>query len=223
MWVSKITGFYLDPTQDMAVCLIADRLFLCLKADWVNLISVVDTIYVVRWNMAKSKYETMIKPQMGYIKALIRDGRTNKEIAMELGVSEDSLNNYRKKYKELGNLFRENRKKVDLEHVVGSYFRLCTGYTVVEKTNHYKLIDGKMVLVDTYEKEKYIPPNPNCAENWIRARLKEDPVWGSFAEDTKRNRVEEPTEESGGVVFMPERRQAKDEKIIDVQVKEVVD
>lgn len=173
--------------------------------------------------MPKSKYETCVKPNMDYIAALIRDGYTNKQIAEKIGITDTSLVNYRRKHKEFDEMFCQNRERVDLVHVVGSYFRLCTGYTVQEETRHYKYIDGEKVLVDVYEREKYIPPNPNCAENWIRARLKEDPVWGSFAEDTKKNRAEEATEESGGVVFMPERRKAKDEKIIDVQVKEVVD
>ena len=172
--------------------------------------------------MPKSKYETAIVPNMNFISALIRDGWSAKDIAKKVGVTEDSLMNYRKKHKEFDELFRVNRERVDLEHVVGAYFRLATGYTVVETTKHYKMIDGKRVLVDEYEKEKYIPPNPNCTENWIRSRLKNDKVWGTFAADTKKTIVAENEDEEGGVVYLPPKRDANEEHIIEVKVNEVV-
>lgn len=172
--------------------------------------------------MGKSKYETAIVPNMNFISALIRDGWSIKEIAKKIGVAENSITTYRKQHKEFDELFAVNRERVDLEHVVGAYFRLATGYTVRETTKHYKFDEnGNRILADEYVKEKYIPPNPNCTENWIRARLKNDKVWGTFAADTKKTIVAETENEEGGVVYLPPKRKAEDEKIIEVKVNEV--
>ena len=173
---------------------------------------------------APSRYSKVIEPNMELIAAWIRDGLSQAQIAKNLKVNSSTISLYRKEHPELEQLFQENRQRVDLVHVVGSYFKLCTGYTVVEETRHYKTIDGHEELVERYEKEKYIPPNPNCTENWIRARLKNDEVWGSFAADTRKTVIasEEETEE-GGLVFVPAKTKAADEKIIDVEVKEVRD
>ena len=172
--------------------------------------------------MGESKYDLLVKPNLDYVAALIRDGRTMPEIAKELDISLASLKNYRNQHKELDILFSRDRKRVDLVDAVGSYYKLVTGYTVQEETRHYKMIDGVEQLVDRYVKEKYIPPNPNCTENWIRARLKNDEVWGSFAEDTRKTVVASEEEVSeGGIVIVPQRVNAADEKIIDVKVKEV--
>lgn len=172
--------------------------------------------------MGESKYDLLVKPNLDYVAALIRDGRTEQEIADRLKISRRSLDYYRKQHKELEALFAQNRERVDLVDAVGAYYKLVTGYTVKEETRHYKMIDGKEELVDLYVKEKYIPPNPNCTENWIRARLKNDEVWGSFAEDTRKNVVASEEEVSeGGIVVVPQRVNAADEKIIEVKVKEV--
>lgn len=172
--------------------------------------------------MGASKYETAIVPNMDYIAALNRDGYTIKEIAEKLDITERTLTNYIKDHEDLRKLFSVNKEQVDLVNVVGSYFRMCTGYTVQEETRHYKVIDGVEQLVERYVKDKYIPPNPNCTENWIRARLKKNEVWGSFAEDTRKNIVASDMDaEEGGIVVVPAKTKAADEKIIEVKVNEV--
>lgn len=172
--------------------------------------------------MGESKYDLLVKPNLDYVAALIRDGRTEQEIADRLKISRRSLNYYRKQHKELEALFAQNRERVDLVNAVGAYYRLVTGYTVTEETRHYKMIDGAEQLVDRYVKEKYIPPNPNCTENWIRARLKNDEVWGSFAEDTRKNIVAADMDsEEGGVIFVPQKIVAAEAKIIEEKVTEV--
>jgi len=167
-------------------------------------------------------YDDIIVPNLAVIKAYIRDGYNQKQIAEKLGISESSIKAYKTKYPEFNDMWLETREKTDIVNVVGSYYRQATGYTVVETEKQYKYDKyGKKKLVGEKVKERYIPPVEKATANWIALRLKKHEEWGKFAELLYKQ-SEGQQEEEAGVVLMPPKLNASEEKIIEVKVREVV-
>ena len=167
-------------------------------------------------------YDEIILPNMELIKAYIRDGYSQKDIARKLGLNAATLGKHKKLHPEFAEIWNETAEKTDVVNVVGSYYRQATGYTVVEKEEKYKYIDGVKTLVAENYREKYIPPSEKATANWIAMRLKNNSVWGDFAKLLFKQSEAEMAEQ-GGVVLIPPKRKASEEQIIDIQVKEVVD
>ena len=170
----------------------------------------------------KNVYETTILPNMDLIKAYIRDGLTVAEVGTRLGITSETINRYRRLHPEFDEMFKSTREQCDLVNVVGSYYRQATGYTVIERSKKYKYVNGEKTLAWETETEKYIPPSEKATANWIALRLKNDPVWGELASLLYKSSDGQKAEEAG-VVLMPPKREASEEKIIDIVVKEEVD
>ena len=167
-------------------------------------------------------YDDIIMPNLPVIKAYLRDGLTQKQICQKLGISETSLKNYRDKFPEFNKIWLETREKTDIVNVVGSYYKQAVGYTVVETEKQYKYDkNGKKKLVGEKVKERYIPPVEKATANWIALRLRKHEEWGKFAELLFKQSDGQQAEEAG-VILMPPKINAAEEKIIEVKVKEVV-
>lgn len=61
---------------------------------------------------AKSKYETHIKPNLDKIKQMLNKGASEEQVAVSLGVSYSSFNNYKKQYEELAKVCSAPRVKL---------------------------------------------------------------------------------------------------------------
>ena len=170
----------------------------------------------------KTLYETNIVPNFDLISAYIRDGLSDADICKRIDVSPATFYKCRREHPEFEELFLKTRAQVDLVEVVGSYFRQAIGYTVVEHSKKYKWVDGEKRLVWETESEKYIPPSEKATANWIALRLKSDPVWGELAKVLYKQSDGQRDEEAG-VILMPPRRDASNERTIDVVVSEECD
>ncbi|MGN0805363.1 MAG: hypothetical protein ACI4MS_08275 [Candidatus Coproplasma sp.] len=84
---------------------------------------------------AKSKYETHILPFFDKIEKLLNDGASERQVAKSLGVSYASFNNYKVKYKELGDLCRKPRTKL-VEDLRSALVKKALGYTYEEKEQY---------------------------------------------------------------------------------------
>ena len=60
-----------------------------------------------------SKYETHVVPRLEEINDWVRNGATDAEIAKRLGVSRDSLIEYKKAYPEFSDILKKNKDYVD--------------------------------------------------------------------------------------------------------------
>lgn len=59
--------------------------------------------------MAKSKYEEFVKPYLKEIESWKRTGSTDEQIAKNLGVSVNTFNEYKKKYREFSESLKKGR------------------------------------------------------------------------------------------------------------------
>ncbi len=62
-----------------------------------------------------SKYETHVAPRLEEIKDWCRNGATDEEIAKRLGISRDSLYEYKKQFSDFSDILKKNKDFVDLE------------------------------------------------------------------------------------------------------------
>lgn len=101
----------------------------------------------------KSKYERNVKPRLLEIAAWCRDGLTDKQIAANLGISQDSFYVYKNKHNEFAETLKETKEIADIK-VENSLNKNANGYdyeeqtVVMKKEVIYK--DGKRVKEVTY-------------------------------------------------------------------------
>ena len=89
----------------------------------------------------KNKYEEYVLPHLDEIKEMIQT-MTEKQIAMQLGVSEQSFNNYKKEHEELRQALKEGRKGL-VSELKSALKKKAFGYTYEESKVVIRKEDGK--------------------------------------------------------------------------------
>ena len=90
----------------------------------------------------KSKYQTHIQPFFEKIDKLLNDGASEKQVALHLGVSYASWNNYKKQYPEFDELCRKPRTKL-VEDLRSALVKRALGFTYEEKKQYITEDEGK--------------------------------------------------------------------------------
>ena len=118
--------------------------------------------------IAKSKYETDVKPRLVEIEAWKRDGLTDEQIFKNLGIGRDSFYRYKDKYSEFSDALKKGKEVADIE-VENALFKRAIGYKYKEVIKEVKEIDGKK---STYEKEviKEMPGDVGAQIFWLKNR-----------------------------------------------------
>lgn len=81
----------------------------------------------------KSKYESCVEPRLYEIRKWARDGCTEAEMCVRLGVSESSFNDYKKQFPEFSESLKEGKAVADYK-VEDALFKRALGYTYEELT-----------------------------------------------------------------------------------------
>lgn len=118
--------------------------------------------------IAKSKYETDVKPRLVEIEAWKRDGLTDEQIFKNLGIGRDSFYRYKDKYSEFSDALKKGKEVADIE-VENALFKRAIGYKYKEVIKEVKEIDGKK---STYVKEviKEMPGDVAAQIFWLKNR-----------------------------------------------------
>lgn len=129
--------------------------------------------------MATLRPEEWLEPEkLTLLTAWARDGLLDSQIAKNMGVSEGTLYNYKKKYPAIKEAFRKGKEVVDIE-VENALFKKALGYTVtVQKA--FKLKDviygenGKKISekerIEYAEEEVHIPADTTAQIFWLKNR-----------------------------------------------------
>ena len=99
--------------------------------------------------IAKSKYETDVKPRLIEIEAWKRDGLTDEQICKNLGIVKDTFYKYKEKYTDFSDALKKGKEVADIE-VENALFKRAIGYKYKEVIKEVKEVDGKKT---TYIKE----------------------------------------------------------------------
>lgn len=118
--------------------------------------------------IAKSKYETEVKPRLIEIEAWKRDGLTDEQIFKNLGISKDTFYKYKDKYTDFSDALKKGKEVADIE-VENALFKRAIGYKYKEVIKEVKEIDGKK---NTYIKEviKEMPGDVGAQIFWLKNR-----------------------------------------------------
>lgn len=117
----------------------------------------------------KCKYTECVKPHLAWINEQIRNGVTEKAIAKELGITEQTLNNYRNKYPELKEALSKNKGADVLQKLVNSGIEAACGKWIEEETMTVDLDkDGNPLQARRTTSKKYIPPNPSLNQYYTK-------------------------------------------------------
>lgn len=109
----------------------------------------------------KCKYDEFVKPRLGWINEQVRNGIAEKAIAQALGITEQTLNNYKNKYPELAKALKEGKGADVLQRLINSGIDAACGQWITEETIIVQLDDnGNPSKRQKTTTKKYIPPNP---------------------------------------------------------------
>ena len=109
----------------------------------------------------KCLYDEYVKPRLGWINEQIRNGVTEQAIAQELKITEQTLNNYKKKYPEFVEALSANKGADVLQKLINSGVEAACGQWITEETITVQLDEnGNPSKRQKTTVKKYIPPNP---------------------------------------------------------------
>lgn len=92
---------------------------------------------------AKSKYETHVKPHFDKITKMLNDGASEEQVAVSLGISYSSFNNYKVKYEEFAELCRTPRVTL-INDLRSALIKKALGMKIERKKTYIrKDADGK--------------------------------------------------------------------------------
>lgn len=144
--------------------------------------------------MAKGKYEYWLTPE-GLIKleGWARDGLTDEQIAKNIGISRETLNQWKNKYADISDTLKRGKEVVDYE-VENALLKRALGYTVKEE----KLTKDGCVV----ELEREVPGDVTAQIFWLKNRKPD--AWRDKRENEDNNdalaKLDEVLKEIGGVI-----------------------
>lgn len=147
--------------------------------------------------MAVLKAEEWLEPEkLLLLEAWARDGLFDEHIAKNMGVSEATLYNYKKKYPEIKEALKRGKEVVDIE-VENALFKKALGYNVtVQKAIKVKdkIYDenGKKISeterIEYADEEVHVPADTTAQIFWLKNRRKQQ--WRDKVEMEKNMSVQ---------------------------------
>lgn len=139
--------------------------------------------------MAVLRPEEWLEPEkLLMLEDWARQGLFDKQICKNMGVSEATLTNYKKKYPEIKEALRKGKEVVDIE-VENAMFKRALGYTV-------RIVEQKIDKfgdVHNCEREVHIPGDVTAQIFWLKNRRRQQ--WRDKVEyetnDNELNKVKE--------------------------------
>lgn len=147
--------------------------------------------------MAKGKYAEWLEPDgLLLIEGWARDGLTNEQIARNMGISRETLNQWKKQFSDISDALKKGKEVVDRIIENALFERAVGGTHSVKKT-----FKTKEVYFDEYgrrcEKENlvtvmdevYIPGDTTAQIFWLKKRKPD--VWGDKAQNTDETKQDD--------------------------------
>lgn len=121
--------------------------------------------------MAKGKFEPWITAEgLVKIEAWARDGLTNEQIASNIGISRETLNQWDKRFPDISDALKRGKEVVDIQ-VENALLKRALGYSYVEVTKERTLDGNRMVI--TKEVTKEVQPDTTAQIFWLKNRKPE--------------------------------------------------
>ena len=120
--------------------------------------------------MATGKYQEWLEPEgLLRIEGWARDGLTEEQIAANIGIHRDTLNEWKKKYSDISDTLKRGKEVVD-RMVENALLKRALGYDYEEVKTTISEKDGKKV-----EKTiKHVQPDTTAQIFWLKNRKPEE-------------------------------------------------
>ena len=118
--------------------------------------------------MAKTKYDTNVKPKLFLIEAWARDGLTDEQISKNLGIAYSTFRRYKDDNEALSAALKKGKEVIDYE-VENALIKRALGYdyeevqTIIED-------DGGKTKKRVSKTKKHIPPDTTAIAIWLNNR-----------------------------------------------------
>lgn len=117
----------------------------------------------------KCLYDKLVKPRLAWINEQARNGISEKAIADAIGITEQTLSNYKKKYPELVDALTKGKGAAVLQKLINSGIEAACGKWVEEETITIVLDEnGEPTKRQKIITKKYIPPNPSLNQYYTK-------------------------------------------------------
>lgn len=125
---------------------------------------------------AKGKYAKWLLPDnLLRLQAWARDGLSNEQIAHNIGINQDTLYTWIKKYPEFSEALSRGKEVVDIE-VENALLKRAKGYDYIETTSELiadKNARNKAVMKVTKRVTRHVPPDVKAIVFWLTNRKPE--------------------------------------------------
>lgn len=154
-------------------------------------------------SIRKSRIDNLFENEdtLVLIEGLARDGYTNKDIAMRLGIDETALYNAKRTRPEINDAINRGKQLVDYK-VENALLKSALGYRTKEVKVTTIMRYGKVVEEQKETLTKDVPPNSTACQVWLYNRKPEQ--W-------KRNRDNFLAEDEEATIQVTVKRASEDE------------
>jgi transposase len=143
--------------------------------------------FVMGAQSMKSKWP-QIAPRLAEIEIWLRDGLTEAQVCKNLGISVNTLNEYKKKYQELSESIKRGRQPIVTE-IENALVKRALGYEYDEVKTYIKDEDGKTVKY-TEKTRKHLPPDVGACAILLKNKAPEHYTNDRALLDFKRQELE---------------------------------
>lgn len=122
--------------------------------------------------MAKGKYEHWLTEEgLLQLEAWARDGLTDEQIAANIGIHRDTLNEWKKRYSDIFDTLKRGKAVVDIQ-VENALLKRALGYSYTETTREaqFNPQTEKYEMVVTKEVTKEVVPDTTAQIFWLKNR-----------------------------------------------------
>lgn len=122
--------------------------------------------------MAKGKYEHWLTEEgLLQLEAWARDGLTDEQIAANIGIHRDTLNEWKKRYSDISDTLKRGKAVVDIQ-VENALLKRALGYSYTETTREaqFNPQTEKYEMVVTKEVTKEVVPDTTAQIFWLKNR-----------------------------------------------------
>jgi len=122
--------------------------------------------------MAKGKYKEWLTPEgLALVEGWARDGLSEEQIAHNMGISRQTLNDWKNKYDDISYTLKRGKEVID-RFVENALLKRATGYKYDEITheNVWNEKKGEFVLVPVKVVTKEVAPDTTAQIFWLKNR-----------------------------------------------------
>lgn len=119
--------------------------------------------------MAKGKYEKWLEPEaLTLLEGWARDGLTDEQIAHNIGITRETLNQWKHRFPDISDTLKKGKEVVDIQ-VENALLKRALGYEYTEEKVEISEKDGKKVV----QTVKHVAPDTTAQIFWLKNRRPE--------------------------------------------------